>query len=75
MSIPLTNPKAKIPKGWKQLRRGQIITLGDKYLWYNERKFLPLQVGDSTRGEKYSPACPENQSYAGHHTVIRRIKA
>ena len=58
--------KPKIPKGWKELRKGTIISTDDKVWQWNQGPWA--YVGGSTIGERYQRPTATS---ASHWTIIR----
>lgn len=56
--------KPKIPTGWRELKRGLIIRVGDKYAKYGGTRFAAVKDGHVVVGERYS---------ASHWTTIRKV--
>lgn len=63
----------KIPKGWKELRRGAVIRSNDRVWAYGEGPWVEWgKVLDSDR--KYRPCESPLTDLECHYTVIRRIE-
>lgn len=62
---------AHIPRGFRELKKGQRIRASDRFLKDNKGPWTTLRAMDWEGGDAYDPHT--NHKLHGHHTHIRRL--